>query len=338
LESAARRAEVLLQRLSGQTAAFRALQQPALRQQPFLQALVSDQIRFRKELMVRSILESLATLQEDARVPHLVGELQGVSPLILQELLEREDWRDRLPASVFRALSAPGPVAAACELEVSQADTLHHLETLLQDRHPTIAAAALFLIAWLDDDRGRKLAAGLRGDSQPLLLRRTADCLLAGKGEPPALSACPDLEKRVVLASSDFFHRTYADTLDTLADRAEIRSYAEGEVITEAGDTCRELLLLIEGAAAVYRQEGNATAAEQLRAGQVLDELDVLTHSASETTIVAQQDGTRLLAIPVDSFDAMVDRDPDFARRVLELESRHLQQLMRSSPPAGVRS
>jgi CRP-like cAMP-binding protein len=141
-----------------------------------------------------------------------------------------------------------------------------------------------------------------------------------------------------VLASSDFFHRTYADTLDTLADRAEIRSYAEGEVITEAGDTCRELLLLIEGAAAVYRQEGNATAAEQLRAGQVLDELDVLTHSASETTIVAQQEGTRLLAIPVDSFDAMVDRDPDFARRVLELESRHLQQLMRSAPPAGVRS
>jgi CRP-like cAMP-binding protein len=229
-------------------------------------------------------------------------------------------------------------VPAACELEVPQADTLHHLETLLQDRHTTIAAAALFLIAWLDDDRGRKLAGGLHGDSQPLLLRRTADCLLAGKGEPPALSACPDLEKRVVLASSDFFHRTYADTLDTLADRAEIRSYAEGEVITEAGDTCRELLLLIEGAAAVYRKEAAGAPPEHLRAGQVLDELDVLTHSASETTIVAEQDGTRLLAIPVDSFDAMVDRDPDFARRVLELESRHLQQLMRAGPAGAIRS
>jgi CRP-like cAMP-binding protein len=70
----------------------------------------------------------------------------------------------------------------------------------------------------------------------------------------------------------------------------------------------------------------------------VLDELDVLTHSASETTIVAEQNGTRLLAIPVDSFDAMVDRDPDFARRVLELESRHLQQLMRAGPAGAIRS
>jgi len=337
-ESAARRADLLLQRLSGQTEAFRALQTPTLRQQPFLHALVSDQIRFRKELMVRSILESLATLQEDARVTHLVGELQRVSPLILQDLLERDDWRGRLPAPVFVALSQPGPVPATCERDVPLADTLHHLETLLQDRHTTVAAAALFLIAWLDGDRGRKLAGGLRGTNQPPLLRRTAACLLAGKGERPALSACPDLEKRVVLAGSDFFHRTYADTLDTLADRAVIRTYGEGEVITEAGDTCRELLLLIEGAAAVHRQEGDAMAPEQLRAGQVLDELDVLTHSTSEATIVAETDDTRLLAIPVDSFDAMVNRDPDFARRVLELESRHLQQLMRSAPPAGVRS
>lgn len=338
LESAARRAEVLLQRLAGQTDAFRALQQPSLREQPMLHSLLSDQIRFRKELMVRSILESLATLDQDERVPHLVGELQRVSPLILQELLEREDWRSRLPAPVFTALSEPGPVPAACDLELPLADTLHHLETLQQDRNTTIAAAALFLIAGLDTDRGRKLAGGLRGDSQPLLLRRTADCLLASKEARPALSACPDLEKRVVLASSDFFHRTYADTLDTLADQAEIRSYADGDVITEAGDTCRELLLLIDGAAAVHGGEGRDTRPEHLKPGQVLDELDVLTHSASETTIVAEKNGTRVLAIPVDSFDAMVDRDPDFARRVLELESRHLQQLMRAGSAGAIRS
>jgi CRP-like cAMP-binding protein len=62
----------------------------------------------------------------------------------------------------------------------------------------------------------------------------------------------------------------------------------------------------------------------------VLDELEVLSHSASENTIVAQEEGTRLLAVPVDGFDAVLERDHDFARRVLELESRHLQSLMRS--------
>ena len=63
---------------------------------------------------------------------------------------------------------------------------------------------------------------------------------------------------------------------------------------------------------------------------RVLDELEVLTHSAAESTIVAETEGTRVLAVPVDSFDAMLERDPDFARRVLDLESRQLQRLTRA--------
>ncbi|MGK7891248.1 MAG: hypothetical protein AB4042_18115 [Leptolyngbyaceae cyanobacterium] len=39
-----------------------------------------------------------------------------------------------------------------------------------------------------------------------------------------------------------------------LADRAEVRTYNQGGVITEAGDTCRELLLLIEGDANIHYQ------------------------------------------------------------------------------------
>ena len=66
-----------------------------------------------------------------------------------------------------------------------------------------------------------------------------------------------------------------------------------------------------------------------MRPGQVLDELEVLTHSTAESTIVADAAGTRVLAVPVDSFDATLERDPDFARRVLALETRQLQRLTR---------
>jgi CRP-like cAMP-binding protein len=44
---------------------------------------------------------------------------------------------------------------------------------------------------------------------------------------------------------------------------------------------------------------------------------------------VADAAGTRVLAVPVDSFDATLERDPDFARRVLALETRQLQRLTR---------
>jgi CRP-like cAMP-binding protein len=36
----------------------------------------------------------------------------------------------------------------------------------------------------------------------------------------------------------------------------------------------------------------------------------------------------RDLAVPVDSFDTLLDQDPDFARRVMALESQRLQQIM----------
>jgi CRP-like cAMP-binding protein len=45
---------------------------------------------------------------------------------------------------------------------------------------------------------------------------------------------------------------------------------------------------------------------------------------------VAEVALTRVLAVPVDSFDAILERDTDFARRVLNLESRRLQRLTRA--------
>jgi CRP-like cAMP-binding protein len=38
-----------------------------------------------------------------------------------------------------------------------------------------------------------------------------------------------------------------------------------------------------------------------------------------------------VLAVPVDCFDSTLERDPDFARRVLVLETRQLQRLTRRS-------
>lgn len=85
------------------------------------------------------------------------------------------------------------------------------------------------------------------------------------------------------------------------------------------------------GAARVEHDSASQRPAEPMRPGQVLDELEVLSHSASESTIVAESTGTRVLAVPVDSFDATLERDPEFARRVLELESRQLQRLTREA-------
>jgi hypothetical protein len=334
---ALQKAEALLQRLPELIGAHRAVHQSGLPLEPPLRSLLGDTLRRRSELSVEAILEAFVALRGDPALPDLVERLRRVSPLSLHELLAGGTWRERLDPALAADLLSPGDEPALCPLALSQDETLRHFDSLLQDRNAVVQASALLLIARLDHRRGLALANDRRGVAVAPLLAATAERLLgqATEGDPVAplpLSAFPELEKRVCLAASDFFRGTHTDTLEALAEASELRRHGAGELITEAGDTCRELLLLIEGEASVRYRDGTAPRSEPLRPGQMLDELEVLTHSASENTIVAERDNTRLLAVPVDSFDAMLDRDPDFARRVLELESRQLQRLMRAVP------
>jgi hypothetical protein len=328
-EGAARRAGLLLDRLTMLRDGVQALGHPQLAAQPQLRALLADQLRQREELGVGAVLEALALLGGSQEAVDLAARLGQYAPEVTRDLLATESWSDRLPARLLAALQAgEAPVAGA---ELSAPEVLKRLRRLAEDPLATVAVCAMALSAALDPGQGRALAEAMRQGDRPAWARETAKRLLSLEGPLP-LSALPELEKRVVLATSDFFHRTWADTLDALADQAEIRSYGAGELITEAGDTCRELLLLIEGEARVEQPAASgAGRMERLRPGEVLDELEVLTHSASESTIVAELAGTRVLAVPVDSFDAMLEHDPDFARRVLDLETRRLRRLTRET-------
>ena len=332
-EGASHRAERLLERLHELRATIRCLHHPSLAGQPQLVSLLDDHLRQREEMGVRGVLECLATLGAEPASRQLAGRLQALSPQVLPELLGSEAWTDRLPADVFIVLSATGEAPSTAPARGPE-NPWPHLERLIQDPIPTVAATAATLGVALDPARGTLLAEALEEGVAPTWVRQTAERLRSLEGGL-TLSALPELEKRVVLATSDFFRRTWADTLDALAEQAEIRRYEAGDLITEAGDTCRELLLLMEGAAQVNRHDGDRIWTEQMRPGQVLDELEVLTHSASESTIVAETAGTRVLAVPVDSFDATLERDPDFARRVLELETRQLQRLTRGAAGPG---
>ena len=330
--SSVKKAEFLLAQLPGLIECYCALNQPMLHDYKAVLTLLRENISHKKELIVRSLLETLAILRSDPASLSLAQSLQQASPAVLGELLEQENWGDRLPPETLRCLAQPGETPASCSLEFSSEAILEHLEALLQDQNPMIQAAALYIIAQLDAERGQAIARNYRHRFNSHLVQETSEQFLSlsSTSTPPSLTEFPTLEKVVYLFNSDFFHRMQSETLIALADRAEVRTYNRGEVITEAGDTCRELLLLIEGDANIHYQTGSGVRVEQLHPGQTLDELEVLAHSTSENTIVADSKSTRILAISVDAFDNWLDHDPDFARRVLELESRQLQRFVRS--------
>jgi hypothetical protein len=327
LSGAAHRAELLLHRLESLLLSLQSLNAEELPQQPQLIALLEERLRHREELCLEGILAALALLPPGVVREPLIRRLQQLAPTSLAALLASPPWRGSLPAELLLALQGE-PAGTAAPPLLPQ--IMAQLEALVEDPDPSVAMASLVLLISLDPPRGRACRALLRSASAPAWVQRSLDQLLA-LSPPPALADLPDLEKRVVLATSDFFRRTWADTLDLLADQAEIRRYEAGEAITEAGDTCRELLLLIEGSARIEWRGGDGLQLSPMRPGQVLDELEVLSHGATENTIVAETSGTRVLAVPVDCFDATLERDPDFARRVLALETRQLQRITRRS-------
>ncbi len=336
-EAAARRTTLLLQRLGELSQTLAALEHPTLSGFEPLVALARDQLLQRQELCGRSILRGLGTLGSDPVVPELAQRLATTLPGLVEEVLSDDARRRELSAEVLQVLQQPPFSNELPQPTLSAAQALAELDRLTADPNPSLALAAVVLSAALDAESGRRRAGQLAQDAQaPAWLRQTAAQLLSLEG-PWQLAALPELEKRVVLATSDFFRHTWSDTLDALAEKAEIRAYQSGELITETGDTCRELLLLIEGSARVEHRNGGRCWLEQMRPGQVLDELEVLSNSHSESTIAADMDGTRVLAVPVDSFDATLERDPEFARRVLALETRQLQRLTREVGPAESR-
>ncbi len=334
--SSLKKAEFFLTQLSELVDCYGALNQSILHQHRAVLTLLQENISHKEELIVRTVLETLRLLQSDPAALSLAKSLQKASPQVLGEILEQEDWGTRLLPDILECLTQPGEIPISCSLEFTSEKILGHLETLLQDQNPMIQAASLYIIAQLDSERSRTIACNHSDQFNSRLFQDIINRLLALPPNPEArltLTEVPMLEKVVYLFNSDFFHRMQSETLISLADRAEIRTYSQGEIITEAGDTCRELLLLIEGDAKVHYQTGSDIRVEQLHPGQTLDELEVLAHSNSENTIFADSESTRILAISVDAFDDLLDDDPDFARRVLELESRQLQRFVRSVQP-----
>nr|WP_238718568.1 hypothetical protein [Petrachloros mirabilis] len=152
--SSVKKAEFLLAQLPELIDCYRALNQPMLHAHQAVLTLLRENVSHKKELIVRSLLETLELLQSDPVAFTLAQGLQQASPTILGALLEQENWRDRLPPAILQCLTQPGETPVSCSLEFSSQAILNHLEALLQDQNPMIQAASLYIMAQLDAELG----------------------------------------------------------------------------------------------------------------------------------------------------------------------------------------
>jgi len=329
-----RRADILLNQLQELSERYEALRQPLLPDKAAAWTLLQSTVQQKQRLITKGLLEILKNLDLSPQATRIALALGSLSPNVLPDLLEDETsrWQERLSPKIISRLSQQVNRATDSIAEMEPAVIISHLEVLLQEPDPLTQAVSLYVISQLDVQRSQELARQLL-DSKLMvkaLVRETAQMLLKQEAQPD--TALSTIEKLLYLLGSDLLGSLKTENLMELAYQAQVKVYNADEVAIEQGNKGKQLLLLIAGEAQLRVNLGNGEViVESLLPGQMLNELEILAHTEQAVTIVVTVPGTRILAIDVDTFNALLCRDTNFTRRVLERKSLRLQQLVQQS-------
>jgi hypothetical protein len=125
------------------------------------------------------------------------------------------------------------------------------------------------------------------------------------------------LEKLLWLRSSPFFQPLSQQNLLLIARSSKLLIYNQGEFLCEQGKPAANLLMLISGTA--------QTMSQTIAAGQIIGETGILAKTTYPETVVASSPRVPALVIAAESFDELLDREPQIARALLVSVSQRLQ-------------
>jgi FHA domain/Cyclic nucleotide-binding domain len=133
----------------------------------------------------------------------------------------------------------------------------------------------------------------------------------------PQEEAVTIFQKLLWLRSSKFFQTLNRQSLLAMAQSSSLRIYNQNDVLCQQGEPATTLLLLISGTA--------HTNGQRITPGKIIGELNILTKTAYTETVVATSPKLPALAIDANSFETLLDREPQIARSLLVSMSQRLQ-------------
>jgi hypothetical protein len=321
------KSEHILEQLGYLIERYHSLNQPRFLPQGEVLNLLRKTVTEKKRLLVRGLLEIIEKSENSSIHEEIARNLANLSPSVLPEVLSNpiSNWSERLPENVLWILRQPNN-SVSCALDIDEVTIIDHLQSLLLELNPIIQAISLYILAQVNGQIAQQEAEIILAKKPHFLVKDIANLL--SKSQELTLDKCEILAKIIYLSNASFFEGIYSNTLIKLGELSYFKDYQENEVISDEGDTCRELLLLIEGRVEIIKPSvEDAPIISSLIPGEILDELEVLAHEKQSGKIIAKTSPTRILAIAVDSFDEILEEDHEFSRRILELETSRLKQI-----------
>jgi len=129
------------------------------------------------------------------------------------------------------------------------------------------------------------------------------------------------------LKQTEFFRGVPTNYLASLAELAEAKTFAPGEVIEREGDKALALMVICEGRAGVT-MEGKYL--WDVEAPNCIGEISLLDGEPEPMTVTAK-DSVRALSVSLEDFDDLLSSQPQFARAIMRKMAWRLREFAKSA-------
>ena len=111
-------------------------------------------------------------------------------------------------------------------------------------------------------------------------------------------------------------------------EKDTIKTFGDGEVIVQEGDTGKEMYIISSGSAKVTKRSetGKDVHLRDLERGSFFGEMSILEGEPRSATVTAVGE-TKVLVLAVGSFMLKIRRDPSFAFSVMQKMSKRIRLL-----------
>jgi hypothetical protein len=233
--------------------------------------------------------------------------------------------RDAVQTAIENLDAGPMQLANALETLEAAGDvpSVRMLVTLWEPLpHPPAGGGEGWLLRALDDDDGFIGAC-----AELVRVRREGDTMTR------TTSALSAIERVLLLRQVPLFAELSPADLERVAEVAEERGYADGEVVAAEGEAGDELHFIVEGTIRVVQdRDGREREIARRTGGDVVGEMSIIAGAPRVASLVA--DGSvRTLRIGKREFQSMLRERPDLALGVMRVLVKRLAE--RSDVGAG---
>ena len=315
-----------------------ALDRPAARDAA-LRTLARTDLGGRAERVRTFVAERSRDAAGDDALAAAVPSDGDAAQLLKDALVERARANGR---SALRALSLISTDGAAVRSAVESLDArdpaqaANALETLEATTDATLAAPILAL--W-------EPSAGPRRDVPADWLERVsadddvfvaacAGAMIAQRDGRDAMArsdaSMPVIERVLFLRHVPLFDELSPADLGAIAEVAQERSFADGELLASEGELGDELLIVASG---IVRVEAGGSEIARRGPGEVVGEMSLITRDPRMASLVADGD-VRAIRIGRREFESMIHDRPDIGIGVMRVLAQRLAEAWRSATRA----